>query len=218
MSAVRWYFDFISPYSYLQGTRLGVFSQLTHIEYKPILFAGLLEHHGQKGPAEIPAKKTHTFREIVWRAHRDGIALKLPAMHPFNPLPLLRLSIALGNRPEVVEALFRFVWVQGHLPTDPQAWASLCESLGVTDPDHLIAQPDVKAELRANTDEAIQAGVFGVPSLLIRDQVFWGDDMTDAALACLRGDPFFQSAAMQQAASLPDGVHRPAVSHRPDAT
>ena len=218
MNAVRWYFDFISPYSYLQGTRLDAFHRLTQIEYKPILFAGLLEHHGQKGPAEIPAKKIHTFREIVWRAHRDGIALKLPAMHPFNPLPLLRLSIALGNRPEVVDALFRFVWVQGHLPTDPKAWAALCESLGVTDPDSLIARPDVKAELRANTDEAIKAGVFGVPSLLIRDQLFWGDDMSDAALACLRDDPFFSSPALQHAASLPDGVHRPAITRRPEAT
>lgn len=208
MKTVRWYFDFISPYSYLQHEVLSRVAAKARIEYRPVLFAGLLNHHGQKGPAEIPAKKQHTFREIVWRAHQHGIALNLPAAHPFNPLPLLRLSIALDNRPEVVRALFRHVWVEGHLPDDTVALQALCDSLGESDARASMDRPEVKVALRTNTDEAIAAGVFGVPSLVVDDQVFWGFDMTDAALAWLAGDPVFQSSLMQRALTLPDGVQR----------
>ena len=211
MKTARWYFDFVSPYAYLQCAVLPRFEGLARIEPRPVLFAGLLNHFGQKGPAEIPAKKVQTFREIVWLAHAHGIPLTLPRAHPFNPLPLLRLSIALGDRADVVGALFRHVWVDGHLPTDAGPWAALCRSLGVDDPDARIARADVKDALRRNTEEAIGLGVFGVPTLAVDDQLFWGFDMTDAALAYLRGDEVFRSAAMLRAQSLPDGVHRAAV-------
>jgi len=208
MKSACWSFDFISPYAYLQSAVLPRFASRLHLRYRPVLFAGLLNHHGQKGPAEIASKKVHTFQQVVWEAHRHGIPLNLPAAHPFNPLPLLRLSIALGNEPQVVQALFRFVWVDGHLPTDAPAWSALCRSLGVSDPEALIGQSQVKETLRRNTEEAIAEGLFGVPSLSIDDQVFWGFDMTDAALAYLAGDPIFASPLMQRALTLPEGVQR----------
>jgi 2-hydroxychromene-2-carboxylate isomerase len=210
MKTARWYFDYISPYAYLQSAVLARFDGLARIEPKPVLFAGLLNHFGQKGPAEIPAKKVQTFREVVWLAHVHRIPLNLPHAHPFNPLPLLRLSIALGNDADVMRALFRHVWVDGHLPTDPAPWTALCRSLGVDDPDAALARADVKAALRRNTEEAIALGVFGVPTLAVDDQLFWGFDMTDAALAYLRGDALFRSPAMLRAQALPDGVHRAA--------
>jgi 2-hydroxychromene-2-carboxylate isomerase len=205
---VRWYFDYVSPFAYLQSAVIARFERLAEIEAKPVLFAALLNHCGQKGPAEIPSKKLHTFRQVVWLADRHKIPLKLPPAHPFNPLPLLRLSIALGNDPDVVQALFRYVWVEGHLPTDARAWAKLCASLGVDEPDEEIARPDVKDALRRNTEEAIALGAFGVPTLAVDDRLFWGFDMTDAAVAYLRGDPVFSSPQMRRAAELPDGVHR----------
>ena len=208
MRSARWYFDFISPYSYLQHAVLGRFDGLVQIEPVPILFAGLLEHHGQKGPAEIPAKKIHTFREVVWRAHQQGIAFTLPPAHPFNPLRLLRLAIALECEPAAIDAIFRFVWVQSCLPDDEPAWQGLCERLGVSDPEAAIGRPEVKDALRRNTARAIDEGIFGVPTLAFDDQRFWGFDMTDAALACLRGDALFDSPIMQRAATLPDGVQR----------
>ena len=207
----RWYFDYVSPFAYLQSAILGRFERYADIEFKPVLFAALLNHCGQKGPAEIPAKKLHTFRQIVWLADQHQIPLKLPHAHPFNPLPLLRLSIALGNDADIVQALFRYVWVDGHLPTDDGPWAALCRKLGVDEPDEEIARADVKDTLRRNTEEAIELGLFGVPTLVVDDWLFWGFDMTDAAVAYLRGDPVFGSAQMKQAARLPDGVHRVAV-------
>jgi 2-hydroxychromene-2-carboxylate isomerase len=205
---VRWYFDYVSPFAYLQHAVLGRLDGLAEIEFRPILFAALLEHHGHKGPAEIPPKKVHTFRQVAWLAHRDHIPLTLPPAHPFNPLPMLRLSLALDNAPAVVAALFRFVWVDGRLPSEPDAWAGLCAGLGVADPEGACAAPAVKAALRRNTDEAIARGVFGVPTLEVDDELFWGYDMTDAAIARLNGDAFFSSDTMQRAATLPDGVQR----------
>jgi len=209
MKNAHWYFDFVSPYCHLQSEVLGRFHGLARIEPRPVLFAALLDHHGQKGPAEIAPKKVQTFREVVWLAHRHGIALGLPEAHPFNPLPMLRLSIALGNDPDAIRALFRHVWVDGHLPTDEGPWSALCRSLGVDDPAAQIARPEVKEQLRRNTASAIEAGVFGVPTLVVGEQSFWGFGMTDAALDHLRGDPLFESPLMRRAAALPDGVHRP---------
>ena len=208
MKTLRWSFDFISPFAYLQSRQLDRFEGLARIEVRPILFAALLDHHGQKGPAEIPVKKAHTFRQVVWQAHRQGVPLTLPSAHPFNPLPLLRLSIALGNTPEVVRALFDYVWVEGHLPTDAAPFAALCARLGVTDPQTTLGDETVKKTLRENTEAAIAAGLFGVPTLEVDDQRFWGADMTEAALAYLQGDPIFQSPLMRRAESLPDGVQR----------
>jgi 2-hydroxychromene-2-carboxylate isomerase len=210
MKTARWYFDYISPYAYLQSAVLSRFERYARIEPRPVLFAGLLNHFGQKGPAEIPPKKVQTFREVVWLAHSHQIPLNLPHAHPFNPLPMLRLSIALGNDADVVQALFRYVWVDGHLPTDEAPWAALCRSLGIDDPDVEIARADVKDALRRNTEEAIETGVFGVPTIAVDDQLFWGFDMTDAAVSYLRGDEVFRSAAMLRAQALPDGVHRAA--------
>jgi 2-hydroxychromene-2-carboxylate isomerase len=208
LKKVAWYFDYVSPFAYLQSAALDRFERLAEIEPKPVLFAALLNHCGQKGPAEIPSKKVHTFRQVVWLADRHRIPLKLPAAHPFNPLPLLRLSIALGSDADVVRSLFRYIWAEGHLPTDGQAWAKLCAGLGVDEPDAEIARADVKETLRRNTEEAIALGVFGVPTLAVGDRLFWGFDMTDAAVAYLRDDRIYASAQMRRAAELPDGIHR----------
>ena len=130
--------------------------------------------NGQKGPAEIAAKRAFTYRFCIWRAKTLGIPLRFPPEHPFNPLPLLRLAIACDSTPDAVHRIFRFVWRDGRLPDLPIEWAELAESLGVPDAEARIATAEVKDELRRNTDEAIARGVFGVPTLAIGDELFWG--------------------------------------------
>ena len=71
--------------------------------YKPVLFAGLLEHWGQKGPAEVPVKRRWTYRWCTWWARELGIPFRFPAAHPFNPLPHLRLALACGSKPDAVD-------------------------------------------------------------------------------------------------------------------
>jgi 2-hydroxychromene-2-carboxylate isomerase len=129
-----WYFDYVSPFAYLQFA--GEFPRLRDrlaINCVPVLFAGLLNHWGQKGPAEIAPKRVFTFQFCAWWAARHGVPYILPAKHPFNPLGALRLTIALDSRPEIVGEIFRFIWGEGRDVGDPGEWAALARRLDVDD-------------------------------------------------------------------------------------
>src|ERR1700694_5840015 len=104
-----WYFDFVSPFSYLQCEQLPTLERSVRIRYRPGLFAGLLKAPGHKGPAEIASKRRFTYRFVVWQAAKLGIPLKFPAAHPFNPLPLLRLPHRPHVRAAGVGGVFLFV-------------------------------------------------------------------------------------------------------------
>lgn len=204
---IDWYFDFISPFAWLQAEDFARRPELD-IACKPVLFAGLLEHWGQLGPAEIAPKRTFTYRYIVWRAHQLGLPVRLPRAHPFNPLPLLRLAVVAQARFEVVLRLFRFVWSEGSLPDDPQAWGALLAELGMPEAARRLQDDDVKRALRRNGDEAIAQGVFGVPTAVVDGELFWGVDATDMMLDYLAKDLVFDSDEMRRAAVLPVGKAR----------
>jgi len=214
MASADWYFDFISPFSYLQCEQLPALERGLRVHYKPILLAALLNAHGHKGPAEIPTKRRFTYRFVVWRAKQLGIPLRFPAVHPFNPLPLLRLAIAADCTPEAVRRIFRFVWRDGRIGDLPIEWAELTAELGLPDAGARIAAPEIKEALRRNTDEAIARGIFGVPTLAIGEELFWGCDATTmaaefAAQGCSYADP-----EMQRVATLPIGTEREEVRRR----
>lgn len=213
MQRLAFQFDVVSPYAWLAFDALpqALEGCSYWVDYKPVLFAGLLRHHGQKGPAEIGPKRDWTYRHVAWLAERQGTPLQLPAVHPFNPLPLLRLALAcapaggLPNR-RVVEALFHHVWCGGGDPQDPARLAALTAELA---PGRDPAGADVKAELRALTDQALAAGVFGVPTVEVGGRLFWGLDALPMAAACLQGDPWFAGPAWDAAAADRPGVARP---------
>ncbi len=213
MKHLEWSFDFISPFAYLQSTQLRRFSQRAELHLRPVLFAGLLKHWDTKGPAELPSKRQVTYETIAWQAHLNQIDLRFPSSHPFNPLPLLRLSILKGNCLEVVERLFNYVWAQGQLPNEPQSWSSLLEELGIR-PEQLD-DAEVKAQLISNTEKAIAQDVFGVPTARCWDdtsdqsaQLFWGFDATALIDAWLNDDPFFQQTAWAEARRVGAGIQR----------
>jgi 2-hydroxychromene-2-carboxylate isomerase len=221
MKTVVWYFDFISPYAWLQCTQLGELQSLATVQCKPVLFAGLLKHWGQKGPAEMSTKRIFTYQQIAWLAHQQGLKLTWPNRHPFNPLPLLRLSAALGNTPTVIEQLFNFVWRDGHLPDEPEHWNRLLNQLSIT--PKLLENPSIKNSIRANTDQAIERGIFGVPSSIvlshhvsndhqpnqsIESPIFWGFDSINMLQAWLRDDAYFQSPTFVGASLVGAGVIR----------
>ena len=209
---IRWYFDFISPYAYLQSTRLQQLGGTGEIRCIPVLFAGLLDHWENVGPAEVAPKRDWTFKRVAYLAHRDGIDLTFPAHHPFNPLPLLRLSLVLKNDPLAVQHIFRYVWAEGKLPEDADFSALLAE-FGVTG-DHLNA-PQIKQALHDNGRDAAASGVFGVPTIAIGDELFWGDDATDMALDFQSGTDW-PAASITKALSLAAGTNRSSRTKKSD--
>jgi 2-hydroxychromene-2-carboxylate isomerase len=203
---VDWYFDFLSPFSYLQCERLQ--AHAATIRPHPVLFAAILDAVGQKGPAEIAAKRRFTYRFVVWQAKSLGIPVKFPHAHPFNPLPLLRLAIACDARWTAITQIFRFVWRDGRLPDLPIEWVELADRVGLPDAAQRIAEPDVKDALRRETDAAIARGVFGVPTLAVGSELFWGCDATDMALAFAKAGARYDDPEYARVADLPAVAER----------
>lgn len=206
MKKIDWYFDFISPFAYLQWQLLKSNPIALAVNPVPLLFAGLLKHWDNKGPVEIAPKRNGTYQLCVWIAHRHQIPFRLPAQHPFNPLPLLRLCIALGSSRQVVDRLFRYVWEEAHLPTDATPWEALLQELQAS--PAMLDAADIKTALRHNGEQAIAAEVFGVPTAVVDKRCFWGVDATDMLLAYLQDDAFFTSAEFERAGHLPQGQQR----------
>lgn len=211
MKSITFYFDFVSPYAYLAFERLpeSLMGHSYSMRYQPVLFAGLLKHHGQLGPAEIAPKRDWTYRQVLWQAHQHGVDLQLPAVHPFNPLALLRLAVACdaGGLPNryVTETIFRHVWQGGLDAADPERLRELIQGLA---PQRDPASAEVKAELAAHTQSAIEQGVFGVPSFQVDDKLFWGFDALPMLRAYLAGDAWFEQGHWESAAAVGAGVVR----------
>lgn len=206
MAAVTWYFDFVSPFSYFSLLRLSELPDDAKVTLQPILFAGVLDHWGQKGPAEIASKRVWTYQSCVWLAQRHGWLFRMPARHPFNPLPYLRLSIAAANEPAAIRRIFDQLWTTGVDPAEGQVVADLARDLRI-DPTRLADQ-DVKDSLRLQTEQAIARGVFGVPTFAVGEQLFWGSDAVEFVSAYLRDPGILATEEMRRAATLPVGVER----------
>ena len=218
MKEIHLYVDFISPYAWLAFQALPkTLEGISHrVHYHPVLFGALLKHHGQLGPAEMPGKRDWTYRQVMWLAKQQGTVLKMPASHPFNPLALLRLAVATSSNGQpnryVVESIFKHVWCEGLEATDAERLATL--------QTHLLSQAslqgvakdpqseDVKRMLQQQTESAIALGLFGVPSMVVDGQVFWGQDALPMLRAYLEGDAWFQSSEWCDVSQLPVGIRR----------
>ena len=206
MTHATWYFDVISPYAYLHLKQFAKIAVPLEIEYRPVLFAGLLKHWETKGPAELPAKRRHTYRQCVWTARANGIAFTMPPLHPFNPLKVLRLLTGLGAPRASIEAAYDFIWGEGR---DPNAeWPALCARLGVAADTPLIEDPAVKQRLQDNTAAAAAAGVWGVPTFEVDGELFWGADTLEFMNAFLADPALFQQSDMRRADGAEVGATR----------
>lgn len=197
------YFDVVSPFAYFLDALLRRSPLPLPVVYRPVLFAGLLNAHGHKGPAEIPRKRQFMYEYCVWWAGQLDVPFRLPAAHPFNPLKFLRLIIALDSRPDVVSAVFDALFTTGADPEDPQLWQRLCTQLQCPDADRRIAESSVKQALRDNTEQALALGVFGVPTVLIDGRLFWGADALPMLRDYLERPHWFDNAEVVRAAALP---------------
>jgi 2-hydroxychromene-2-carboxylate isomerase len=210
-TSITMYLDFISPYAYLAFETLP--QQLqgldVSVRYEPILFAGLLKHHGQLGPAEIDSKREWTYRQVLWLAREAGVPLELPARHPFNPLALLRLSWACATSGSVdrdtCHILFQHVWCHGGLDAeDPQRLEALCQRLR---PARSFTDIVAKQAVIDATQSALNRRVFGVPTFVVDEHVFWGYDALPMLRQYLLGDAAFESDR-ERVARVGPGVQR----------
>jgi 2-hydroxychromene-2-carboxylate isomerase len=184
MRELTFYFDFISPYAYIGWHRVQRIASQRGIEVVPIpvLFAALLNTHGQKGPAEIPAKRNYMWKDTYRKAHRAGLPpLVPPPSHPFKPLLALRLAslpMPKAAKRTIVDALFAATWAKGIGVDTPERVTTALAGLDVEAQDLLrdAELPESKERVRQQTDSAIQRGAFGVPTIMAGDEMFWGVD------------------------------------------
>ncbi|TXH05508.1 MAG: 2-hydroxychromene-2-carboxylate isomerase [Nevskiaceae bacterium] len=191
------FLDFISHNAWLawhQVHALAARNDLV-IEPVPVLFAGLLKAHGQVGPAEVPAKLKWMTWNVLRKARQHGIPLAPPHTHPFNPLLPLRVAcceLPRTQRLDLIQRLFRAAWAEGRAISEPEVVAAVITEAGLN-ADLVLAEAQseaVKARLRSNTEAAIAAGVFGVPTMIARGELFWGFDDLEHLENFLRGvDP-----------------------------
>lgn len=212
MKHLAFWFDPVSPFAYLAFERLPQVLEGLSVEvcYRPVLFAGLLKHWGQRGPAEIEPKRAWTFRHVHWIADAHGIAMQTPAEHPFNPLAQLRLLLACapaGGTPNrrACEAVLRHIWVGGRDANDAERMAALTRELA---PRVAPDDASIKQALKDATAEALGRGVFGVPTIEVDERLFWGVD----GLAMLRGylnhEPWFDGPGWEAQGAPRAGVQR----------
>lgn len=218
---LRFSFDYLSSNAWLAWTQLPRLAAQydVAIEPVPVLFAGLLEAHGQLGPAEIPAKIRWMVRNNLRKAALLGVPLRPPVHHPFNPLLALRASslpLEASRRTALVEGLFRAVWVDVLHVSEPDVVVRVADAAGL-DGAALVADAqtaEAKARLRRQTDDAIARGVFGVPSMEVGGELFWGyDDFPQLERFLADRDPLDpREAARWTGAPRPSAVRRGARS------
>lgn len=185
---VEFFFDVGSPASYLAWTQLpSLCAQAgATLLYKPMLLGGVFLATGNASPAAVPAKGAHSAVDLGRFARRYGVPLTMNPHFPVNTLYLMRAVTGVQLRePARFEAflgiVFRALWIQALNLNLPELTAATFEAgdFSAADIDRLVADPGVKATLRATTDEAVGRGVFGAPTMFVGDEMFFGQDRLD---------------------------------------
>lgn len=220
MPALRYYLDFISPYAYLGWSQVQALAQRRELTLRPVpvLFAAMLDAFGHKGPAEIPPKREYTFKHVLRLAHDLELPLVPPPAHPFNPLLGLRIAslpMDAAARVRVIDLLFERTWGTGLGVTDPVAVAQALSAAGLPG-EALVAQastPEAKARVRQQTADALERGVFGVPSVELEGtgEVFWGQDSLPHFERFADGHDPVRAELLERWRDLPAGSNRAAV-------
>jgi 2-hydroxychromene-2-carboxylate isomerase len=203
-SSKHFYFDYLSPYSYFLFKKLEKNSSLwKDVVFKPIILAKILNHWGQKGPAEIEPKRLYLFRHAMRVAAREKFPFSPPLTHPFNPLYALRLSClqcAQEHQFNIIKALWSYTWESGCTPDDPEKLALLLSNIGLKG-EEILERSYLKAtkdELLSNTQEAINKGCFGVPTITVGEELFWGQDSYEDMKDYIQGnDPLNRSKYLE---------------------
>ena len=196
-SKIHFYFDFISPYAYFAWRKLPTLAKKYNreIEAHPVVFGKLLDKWGQLGPAEIPPKRNWLNEYCLRYAALNGFKYNPPKKHPFNPLAALRMSlkeVSGDDQLRVIDSIFEEGWSHGADLGDLSTLTSLLtrQSIDGETLSKKVSESEIKELLIDETTYAIEKGVFGVPTIIIDDNLFWGNDQMDHIELMLDGkDP-----------------------------
>lgn len=182
---LEFFFDLGSPATYLAWTQLSTLCQTTGatLVYRPMLLGGVFQATGNASPAAVPAKGRYMLADLQRYARRYGMPFVFNRHFPINTLGLMRGAMGyLTKHPEAfphyLDAMFRALWVENRNLADPAIVAEVLQQAGL-DPEQfeaLLRDDQIKAALKANTDEAVQRGVFGAPSFFVNGALFFGQD------------------------------------------
>jgi len=186
--SVEFYFDFGSPASYLAATQLPALCEEAGAEliWKPMLLGGVFQATGNHSPATIPAKGPYMMKDLTRFARRYGVTFQFNPDFPINTLLLMRGAVGMQMKePErfaaYVDAMYRAMWAEPRNLNDPATVGAVLQEAGF-DAGKMLAlanSPDVKDRLKAVTQEAVERGIFGAPTMFVGKQMFWGQDRLD---------------------------------------
>lgn len=198
------YYDIVSPFAYLYVKQRQRLEGKLDIKPVPILLGGLLRATENKGPGEVAAKRPHTYQFCVWQAEKLDIPFRFPEHHPFMTIAAQRLLVEKDADWSMVERAFDYVWVEGKDPN--LSWPEFCVYLGLPADTSKPENPEVKAKLITNTNQAKADGAFGVPALIVNQHCFWGIDTIDWVIDYLARPGMFKEASYAYAGNVPNGL------------
>ena len=183
------YFDFVSPYSFLAHKEISKIEKKNSvkIKYKPILLGGLHNLHGIKAPAFIPAKAKHMIRDCKLIAEKNKIKFKFNSYFPIRSLNLMRGVLVAEEdnyKSYYIDSIFNAIWQDGLNMNDENIIQKILKNLNINPKTFLLrsASSSIKDSLRKRTNEAYEKGIFGAPSFVSNNKIFWGQDRIEFAL------------------------------------
>ena len=183
------YFDFVSPYSFLAHKEISKIEKKNSVKirYKPILLGGLHNLHGIKAPAFIPAKAKHMIRDCKLIAEKNKIKFKFNSYFPIRSLNLMRgvlIAEEDNYKSYYIDSIFNAIWQDGLNMNDENVIEKILKNLNVNPKTFLLrsASSSIKDSLRKKTSEAYEKGIFGAPSFVSNNKIFWGQDRIEFAL------------------------------------
>jgi 2-hydroxychromene-2-carboxylate isomerase len=183
------YFDFVSPYSYLAHKEIRKIESKAKIKirYKPVLLGGIHNLHGIKAPAFIPAKAKHMVRDCKLIAERNNIKFKFNSYFPIKSLNLMR-GVLVAEEDNIsnyyIDNIFNTVWQDGLNMNDEVIVQKILKNLNINPRTFTLrtASSLIKDSLRKKTNEAYEKGIFGAPTFVSNNKIFWGQDRIEFVL------------------------------------
>ena len=183
------YFDFISPYSFLAHKEIRKIENKTNIKirYKPILLGGLHNLHGIKAPAFIPAKAKHMIRDCKLIAERNNVKFKFNSYFPIKSLNLMR-GVLVAEEDNIkkyyIDNIFNTIWQDGLNMNDENIIFKILKNLNINPKTFALRSTSnsIKDSLRKKTSDAYEKGIFGAPTFVSNNKIFWGQDRIEFVL------------------------------------